>query len=407
MIGRLTFGALVIGSLIFVACGGDDGGTNNPNINFNTNNNSNGNGNENSNNNNTPTTCNPVTQQGCAGGEKCAPQVVSAPTEENPNAPVIVRTACVPEGNKGAGEACETMEPGENAGYDDCSAGYDCFLSVCSQICTSANGGNCAQENDAGTKYNCSVFGNLYEEFEDVGVCTPPCDLAEQDCPEGNGCYLGNLGVTLCLPPGDNAHGTACEKPDPSGPCFINGCAQGTDANAWTNVDISDFQGENFMLTVPDMCVQYCNPSGDFANNPSGDAGGVTCDLGGECRYLNGWLGYIDIDDPNWIPETVGLCIDSGWSTCDPGSDQYIHDLEAWLCAEDENDPNALKFVPGCSTGAEISAAIADADNICAAFAPTGQSKEVWAEGLIRRLGVVNPELARSIKAQYEAGTLF
>jgi hypothetical protein len=160
-------------------------------------------------------------------------------------------------------------------------------------------------------------------------------------------------------------------------------------------VDITDFQSPDFQLTVPNMCVQYCSTSGDFVTNPTGDPNGVTCQSGGECRYLNGWLGYIDIDEPNWIPENVGICIDSGWDTCGTGT---IHDLNAWLCAVDENDPNALKFVPGCSTGAEIAAAIADKNNICGSnFAPSAADKERWARGLIRRLRLADPKLAESM----------
>jgi hypothetical protein len=147
-------------------------------------------------------------------------------------------------------------------------------------------------------------------------------------------------------------------EPEP-GPEPVSGCG----THSWTNVTIEDFRSPDFNLTVPNKCVQYCNPSGDFINNPTGNPDGVTCADGSECRYLNGWLGYIDLDDPTWHSDDIGICIDSDWDTC--GTDTS-HDLYAWACTLDEENISDISlFVPGCSTGTEIAEAIENLATIC------------------------------------------
>ncbi|HEU5060990.1 MAG TPA: hypothetical protein VFU21_30880, partial [Kofleriaceae bacterium] len=72
--------------------------------------------------------CNPVTQEGCADGEKCSWLVV----QEDP---FLGRTDCVPDGTVAVGDACTEGTPGEETGFDNCAAGGLCLGEICRTIC--------------------------------------------------------------------------------------------------------------------------------------------------------------------------------------------------------------------------------------------------------------------------------
>lgn len=179
--------------------------------------------------------CNPLTQQGCAGGEKCSWIIAqTAPTFLGLTACVREGTVdpggacmanCIPQGSTDIGEPCsETNAPDPTAnpsiiGTDDCRAGGICVNDICRPICAS---GTC------GAEEACVGYGDLFTESEDIGACSATCDPLVQDCGEGFGCYVDPFpghGYATCeteLHP-DRTQGTPC----PSGDCSLNGCAAG------------------------------------------------------------------------------------------------------------------------------------------------------------------------------------
>ncbi|MBT8491801.1 MAG: hypothetical protein KJO07_01965, partial [Deltaproteobacteria bacterium] len=155
---KLAFRGLVFASfcLAAAACGGDDGGSG---LVFVDGGDGDGGG---------SATCNPVSQQGCAAGEKCA----SVNVQDTPR---IVQTLCVPDGTVAEGGECATGEPGPTTGFDNCIGGGECVFGECRPVCRqqgSTVAGTCAE---GGV---CQIFNDLFEDLDtdDVGICIPQCD---------------------------------------------------------------------------------------------------------------------------------------------------------------------------------------------------------------------------------------
>jgi hypothetical protein len=216
----LAFAALFMGATGLLACGGGD-------------------------DDNGPTfidggdevgTCNPVTQQGCADGEKCS-WIVAQVTPSFLGQTACVRDgnvdvggacsdSCIPKGSTEIGEPCsETNAPDSAAnppivGTDDCAAGGICVNSECKAICQGQD--SCAAEQA------CVSYGDLFTEAEDIGACSATCDPLIQDCGEGFGCYVDPFpgkGYATCeseLHP-ERTQDTICT----AGDCSLNGCAAG------------------------------------------------------------------------------------------------------------------------------------------------------------------------------------
>lgn len=272
-------------------------------------------------------TCNPVTQQGCVDGEKCASLVESFE-------PFLAVTTCVPDGSVPPGGDCSQGAPGAATGFDDCAAdsgrGYHCLNGVCTEVCSGPPAtcldGSCVPVH--------RLFEDLSAELA-IGVCSPNCDPTAQDCEiEEHGCFLNFVGgVMSCSRIADEAadrtQGSECFGPQP-GVCFFNACAEGYGAvlnESPTNPDES-------------VCAFFCNPHPD---NLLGDPDGIQVTFDGaeqraagpgflnedafECRWINSF--YNNAAD---VPDSIGMAVPRAiWGTC---------------ADSDPSDPET--FLPGC-----------------------------------------------------------
>ncbi len=90
--------------------------------------------------------CDPVTQTGCASGEKCTFIIdTSDPTNNH--------TGCAPNGTVAAGAACTR----DANGVDDCLRPYFCSGGVCTEIC-STNPESCP------STATCTPFAGLFDD---------------------------------------------------------------------------------------------------------------------------------------------------------------------------------------------------------------------------------------------------
>lgn len=328
---NLAFAALLAG-IPLTACGGDDdGGDDGPVVIIDA----------------APVAmaCDPVAQDGCEEGEKCAQLLVAA------GPPELNRTDCVPDGDVAIGEACEIGAPGDTTGFDDCVAGSQCVNGVCRPICSSP-------PDTCDDGFSCSFFVDLFDDImtADVGVCTQVCDPIRQDCViEGEGCYLSVFnqeGEATCVGiPEDSVgrqQGDVCAGLDDES-CFVNGC----DAGFWAIVPT--------FIVQPDMgtCARFCQPVDTYIVDPEGDGKGelvkgadadglgidddedpktpdIECSaafLGvgdQECRYFQG-IGFSN-QPFDYIPAEYGFCADTGvgeasielWGKCELYSEERI-----------------------------------------------------------------------------------
>jgi hypothetical protein len=295
--------------------------------------------------------CDPVTQQGCAEGEKCAQLTVDL------GPPILDRTDCVPNGSVAIGGACTDGEPGDTTGFDDCAAapnqGAACVNNVCRQICNSG-----AATPTCGDEFSCARIADLLDDVMGglLGVCDPVCDPVLQDCPiEGEACYLDPTnpeGKATCagIPPESVGltQGQPCFGPTDSS-CFLNGCDKG-------------FHPQIRTFTVqPEKapCIAYCQPVDTYLVDPDGDGVGVLLKGGRaigfddgdpdsdpttsidcspqrlvandqECRFFQA-IGFSDLAF-DYIPPTYGFCTDTGtgqasielWGHCELDSEEHL-----------------------------------------------------------------------------------
>jgi len=296
------------------------------------------------------TQCDPVTQEGCAEGQKCAELTVSA------GPPVLSRTDCVANGTVPLGGACTFGVPGDETGFDDCASapnqGAQCLDNVCRQICaTDAATPTCSDG------FSCARIADLFTDLTPPpGVCNPACDPVLQDCPvEGEACYLdptNRQGTASCagIPPEavGKTQGQPCFGPDDSS-CFLNGCDKG-------------FHPQIPTFTVqPDKspCIAYCRPVDTYIVDPDGDGVGDLVEGGRaigfddgdpdmdpttsidcspqrliatdqECRFFQA-IGFSDLAF-DYLPVAYGFCTDTGtgqasielWGKCELDSEERL-----------------------------------------------------------------------------------
>ncbi len=131
------------------------------------------------------TACNPLTQTGCATGEKCTwiYDLVSADATN-----ILGHVGCAPEGDKAVGDQCTRNAAGAE-GWDDCTKDGFCKakreligpggVGVCEQVCDN-NGGDPTCAADA----SCVAYHNIFEDsgMNVAGVCDKKCDpFADND----------------------------------------------------------------------------------------------------------------------------------------------------------------------------------------------------------------------------------
>lgn len=177
------------------------------------------------------TTCNPLTQAGCAASEKCT-------WLEDQDNPPIGHIGCAPVGTIAEGCACSTGQAGV-AGYDDCVRGAFCSAGTCKPICDHQGGAPMC-----GTAAACTRTADIFESggVAVAGLCDPRCDpltqCASSPTPHAcgatdpavpnRGCYgyekyscsvagAGVLPLTDRMMPRTNSSGNP----------YLNGCAPG------------------------------------------------------------------------------------------------------------------------------------------------------------------------------------
>ena len=196
--------------------------------------------------------CNPVTQEGCGSGEKCADSFVGG----GDAGPALHRTACVPDGTAATGDACSRMADDSGLSYDNCKAGNTCITGSCLANCTT-------QPDSCGDTAGCTLVEHLFDDYtqEMLGVCIPACNPVTQDCTGGDACFLnlGN-GKGACIPSDDTTHTQGQECANNGSQCYLDGCSAGYGAY------ILDPGNAGLRL-----CTSYCLPVNTYLDDPDGD----------------------------------------------------------------------------------------------------------------------------------------
>lgn len=238
--------------------------------------------------------CNPVEQQGCESGEKCAYVFDSFPD--------LGRTACAPAGEGALNDACTRDE---TSGVDDCGVGLQCLSGFCREICSSA-------PDSCTTDYACSRYSAYFGDNENVGVCDPRCNPVDgtrdhddaANCGSENteepelGCYGVSDGPFTCSPAGDPMKTHGDDARDENGDLYINACAPG--------------HLVGFVNTHDDptpICRSTCSPveTHDAATAGAGGEDPYSCGnlgaIGNECRF---WWWFEE--NPTVEKNYVGQC---------------------------------------------------------------------------------------------------
>ena len=177
----------------------------------------------------TPTSCTPLTNEGCAAGVCATISIDLMGNEER---------ACVEPGAGGDYAACGSAA--------ECQANFSCLSlppgsgapMVCHQFCTAS----LACPGDSANPQNCVT----YTATATVGFCqrVPGCDLFTQNCAiedagVGLGCYPVSSGAGGCLPAGTEVEGSACTNNpqcEPGLMCVQDTCRKICDPSASTDI---------------------------------------------------------------------------------------------------------------------------------------------------------------------------
>jgi len=220
--------------------------------------------------------CNPVTQLGCAPGEKCAFILDSVD-------PTLGHVGCAPDGTADIGEACvDATVVGQT---DDCLAGGDCYRGTCHDICTTVS--------DDCVDGLCVTFVDALGNPIDIEICLPSCDLLLQDCPgAGEGCYIA--GEPVCVGAGTVPTGDPCS--------FANSCLPG-------NICIGS-AGDYRCRSVCGPWMDCLDAMGSPTTCACGDI--VACGADEICFPIGDGLGGV-------VDDTAGVCIpdSEAGGTCD------------------------------------------------------------------------------------------
>ena len=317
--------------------------------------------------------CSPLTQLGCASGEKCT-WIVDAYTPQH-----VGHVGCAPAGSAQVGEAC-VFGPAGSTGYDNCAKGLVCgrYFSpspgVCKTICD-PNGGAPACD-DA---HVCAEYSRLFYSSSSVdgvaGVCDPACDPLGDNDFDGSGslartsmtcgsissvgCYgspsMGTPPRTgwLCTndvnymesQPVGLRHRVQCTTAnncaDPGPKLYVNSCNQG----------YLPLLNESTMVSTA-ICVAMCKPKNCYLGNcglndedrlgvaphrcnTTDRVGTFDTSANGE-HCLFSWFFEID-DGGNFVrsptSDTLGFCYDHS---------KYLYDSNG------DNTPDAP--IPACAT---------------------------------------------------------
>lgn len=274
--------------------------------------------------------CNPLTQTGCATGEKCAW------INDGGNG----RTGCTPAGTIAVGCACSTGVAG-TTGYDDCVGGSQCVGGTCRAICDHLGGAPMC-----GTGFSCGTFSDVFVSgaTNTAGVCNTSCDPLTQCSSAGattNACGSSDGATPSRGCYGDEDFICSSARPEvltktdrqiprmsTGGTPFINGCAPGFTPMFFESTGSMQVLCAGFCaaLEIDNTPAHMNNGKGDpdavakLPNQPLPLAGNATCDAGKKgseasstCMFY--WA-YI-LDTQGMVPaefrnsgllDTLGVC---------------------------------------------------------------------------------------------------
>jgi len=304
------------------------------------------------------TSCNPLTQAGCAGGDKCTWIM------RDGDSGLEGHVGCAPAGHAAPGDACSYS----SEGYDTCMRGLVCDApragtGTCKRICDQ-QGSEPACDGDHACVESPNLFRCAGTRPAVAGVCDPACDpLADNDfdgsgsafARSGSGCgsdsTVGCYGYPsfgapprtawACVPehnPGERLHHrTACS--------VATGCADENESGATEILRSSCSQGYLPLMyeatgATTVICVALCKPTNCFAGNcgtddvdrlgeaphrcSNADRMGTfdTTAPGEHCQYL--WIREVDVDGAflrSPTSDAVGVCVDHSKYRYDSNSD--------------------------------------------------------------------------------------
>ncbi len=304
--------------------------------------------------------CDPLTQTGCAAGEKCT-WLVDALMPQH-----VGHVGCAPDGAVQADQSCTYGAPGVT-GYDNCVKGLVCSnltggTGFCRTICDTQGSAVSCDSN-----HTCAAYADWFSEPSmppAAGLCDPTCDpLAANDfdgsgttftrssniCGAADrGCYgypsNGNPPATTFTCAADIHYTAASPGLRHRVQCTMaNGCMDGT--NIYIN---SCNQGYEPLLrestgSTTVVCVALCKPlncySGNCGTNANNRLGALphncttssavgtfnsSSTSGEHCHYF--WSLEVDGTNANLLrspySDTLGLCFDHSKYQYDSNGDQ-------------------------------------------------------------------------------------
>jgi hypothetical protein len=290
--------------------------------------------------------CNPLTQTGCASGDKCTWIVDDA-------ASATGHVGCAPAGTVGIGGVC--MNSG-GVGPDDCIGGSVCVAGECKTICDPAAA---VATNGCDAQHACSRYSGLFEDQGVIsyGACDPACDPLTQalfggtgnlaacgatvaDSPN-KGCYTFDFNVFTCAPVGAVTLTLTDRTPprtDSGGNPFVNGCAPGFmpffleqtgSTRALCTGLCAPLETDN---TRPQNAIGDPAALGKLPGDAAPVAGHATCGVGikgsespEDCLFL--WSFLTDSNGqpgPSQYNDTLGVCFAFSHFTFDPGNGTQV-----------------------------------------------------------------------------------
>ena len=199
--------------------------------------------------------CNPFTNSGCDGGQKCTALQQSDGT---------LALGCDSKGPKSAGDTCTRETSTGAVSADDCDGGLACFSTgasaTCHRICPTSGTANACPSGEACTLVVAGLTGLAF--CQATTSCLP---LEQTGCPSGQDCYVDQTGA-ICAPTGSSQPGETCTH--------ANDCAKGSTC---------------LMVGSAGTCSSFCSTASGGTPSCTGSAtGGTICEpIGGEPNLGN------------------------------------------------------------------------------------------------------------------------
>ena len=315
------------------------------------------------------TTCDVLTQSGCAAGQKCTWVRLSV-------SPPLGQPQCTPDGTVATFGACVYGPTGSTTGYDNCVEGNICLASptvdqangtcrpICSLFDTTAP---CGSGFACGTYFR--FFSNSDSETPLAGVCDPTCDPLSGTRDVDNAPFCGGPTGDPSDPASLGCYGLPSNDSDPSkftcasqgmgehrdvvtGQPFLNSCNSGAvpllyeSSGSTSVICVATCQPRNCNTTI-----RMTDPGCWRGTAPYRTTDRGCSNAGEECKYL--WW----FEDPSTpitaLSDDVGFCVDYTKYYWDRNGDSTDGDEARWTACRnsiDTSDPNNLDadFTWGC-----------------------------------------------------------